>query len=218
MAKDFITKEYPVLKKTDTGEYVMALMDDFKVRHLPLAEVNQYKCLINEKDVLSMHNLSDRIEEPSIAIPPIPAESHFLEALAAMTRYDLSLVPVVDTGDELLGVITLEKMAEALSTWTNADTPGSIIVLEVLPQDYALSDIARLAESNNAHILSLLTNPDPASGRLWVSLKVDLEDASALIRSFERFNYTILYHFMKQGVVKDILEQRMQELIRFMNI
>jgi len=36
LVKDFITKELPVLKSFDTGEYALALMDDFKLKHLPL--------------------------------------------------------------------------------------------------------------------------------------------------------------------------------------
>lgn len=36
LTKDFITKEISVLKSFDTGEYALSLMDDFKLRHLPL--------------------------------------------------------------------------------------------------------------------------------------------------------------------------------------
>jgi len=36
LVKDFITKEIPVLKSFDTAEYALALMEDFKLKHLPL--------------------------------------------------------------------------------------------------------------------------------------------------------------------------------------
>ena len=38
------------------------------------------------------------------------------------------------------------------------------------------------------------------------------------IRSFERFNYTVLYHFMEKGMVDDMLQQRMNELLHYMNM
>ena len=53
---------------------------------------------------------------------------------------------------------------------------------------------------------------------LLITLKIDLEDASPVIRSFERFNYTVLYHFMEKGMVDDMLRQRMNELLHYMNM
>ena len=91
-------------------------------------------------------------------------------------------------------------------------------MLEVMPQDYSMTDIARLIEANNAHILSLLSYTDKTTGRLHLIIKIDLEDVSPVIRSFERFNYTVLYYFMEKGMVDDLLQQRMEELVRYMNI
>lgn len=81
-----------------------------------------------------------------------------------------------------------------------------------------MTDIARLVEANNAHLLSLLSHTDKATGRLHLIIKIDLEDASPVIRSFERFNYTVLYYFMGKGMVDDLLQQRMEELVYYMNI
>ncbi|MCD8176914.1 MAG: hypothetical protein LUE98_05610 [Tannerellaceae bacterium] len=138
--------------------------------------------------------------------------------MAIMSRYKLSLLPVVDTAGKYLGVITHERMIEALTDICSASEPGSILVLELLPQDYVLSDIARLAEDNNAMVLNLFSYPDPETGRLIVTFKINLEDASPVIRSLERFNYTILYHFMESGMVDDVLQQRMDELLYYMNM
>lgn len=38
LVKDFITKELPVLKSFDTGEYALALMDDFKLKTSTVAK------------------------------------------------------------------------------------------------------------------------------------------------------------------------------------
>ena len=54
LVKDFITKEIPVLKSFDTAEYALALMEDFKLKHLPLLSDNAYQCLVSEKDLLAL--------------------------------------------------------------------------------------------------------------------------------------------------------------------
>lgn len=218
LVKDFITKEFPVLKSFDTGEYALALMDDFKLKHLPLLNENMYRCLVSEKDLLAMPNPAATIGDPVLLSPSVQENTHIHEAMALITRYQLSLLPVVNTEGEYLGAITRDKLIDILSELCSAEAAGSVFVLELMPQDYSLTDIARLIEANNAHVLNLLSYTDKDTGRLHLIIKIDLEDASPVIRSFERFNYTVLYYFMEKGMVDDLLQQRMEELVHYMNI
>lgn len=218
LVKDFITKDVPVLKSFDTVEYALALMDDFKLKHLPVLEEGVYRCLVSEKDLLAMPLPSETIGEPVLFAPAVRESSHLHEALSLVTRYGLSLLPVITDDGMYLGAITRDKLIDTLSELCHAESSGSVIVLEIMPQDYALSEIARLVEANNAHVLSLLSHTDKDTGRLLITLKIDLEDASPVIRSFERFNYTVLYHFMEKGMVDDLLQQRMNELLYYMNM
>ena len=218
LVKDFITKEIPVLKKYDTGEYALALMDDFKVKHLPLVNEGVCQCLVAEKDILTMSDLSAVIDSSGLFSPTITDDANLHEALAMITRYGLSLLPVVDSQGAYLGSITRERLVDVLSDLCCADAAGSVIVLEVMPQDYSLADIARLVEANHAHVLNVLYSQEKETGRLLITIKIDLEDASPVIRSFERFNYTVRYHFMEKGLVDDMLSQRMNELLYYMNM
>lgn len=218
LVKDFITKEPPVLKSFDTGEYALALMDDFKLKHLPLLSEGVYRCLVSEKDLLAMPDPSVTIGEPVLFAPSVLEDTHIHEALALITRYQLSMLPVVSAEGEYKGAITRERLIDILSELCSAEASGSVFVLEVMPPDYSLTDIARIIESNNAHILNLLSYTDKDTGRLHLIIKIDLEDVSPVIRSFERFNYTVLYYFMEKGFVDDLLQQRMEELVRYMNV
>ncbi|WP_293668828.1 CBS domain-containing protein [uncultured Parabacteroides sp.] len=218
LVKDFITKEFPVLKSFDTGEYALALMDDFKLKHLPLLSDNIYRCLVSEKDLLAMSNPAATIGDPVLLSPSVQENTHIHEAMALITRYQLTLLPVVNPEGEYLGAITRDKLIDILSELCSAEAAGSVFVLELMPQDYSLTDIARLIEANNAHVLNLLSYTDKDTGRLHLIIKIDLEDASPVIRSFERFNYTVLYYFMEKGMVDDLLQQRMEELVHYMNI
>jgi len=218
LVKDFITKEPPVLKSFDTREYALSLMDDFKLKHLPLLRDNVYKCLIAEKDLLSMSDSALLADDSTLFSPSVQESTLIFDALAMVSRYRLSLLPVVNEKNEYKGAVVCERLVNALSEFCNAEAEGSVIVLEIAPRDYSLTDIVRLIEVNNAHVLSLLSHIDNNTGRLHLVIKIDLEDASPVIRSFERFNYTILYYFMKKGVVDDVLQQRMEELVRYMNI
>ena len=218
LVKDFLTKDIPVLKSFDTVEYGLGLMDDFKIKHLPLTEDGLYRCLVSEKELLSLTGSNSTVGEAVVFAPSVTENGHLLEALSLVARYRLSFLPVISQTGEYLGGLTADRLLNALSDATHAESEGSIVMLEMLPQDYSLSDIARVIESNHAHVLSLLSHMDSITGRLIISIKIDLEDASPVIRSFERFNYTVLFYFMKKGMVDDLLEQRMSELMYYINM
>lgn len=218
LVKDFITKELPVLKSFDSGAYALALMDDFKLKHLPLVEGSAYRSLVTEKELLAMPDPQAAIGEAGTFAPSIREEALLYEALAQVVRYGLTLLPVVDGEGRYAGAVTRDKLVDALAELCHAEEEGSLVVLEVAPQDYSLTEIARLVESNRGHVMSLLTRIDRVSGRLLVLLKIDLEDASPVIRSFERFNYSVLYHSMEGGVVDEQLQERMNEVLYYMNL
>lgn len=196
----------------------MALMDDFKLKHLPVLHEGVYQCLVSEKDIFSMPRLDEPVGVPVNFAPAVTPGHHLYEVLRLVVGFDLSLLPVVNENQELAGGITRSRLVDVLAEMCSAEREGSVVVLEMAPQDYALTEIARIVESNRAHILSVLSSLDKTTGKLIVTLKIDLEDASPVIRSFERFDYTVLYYFMKKGMVDDLLKKRMDELLFYMNM
>lgn len=95
---------------------------------------------------------------------------------------------------------------------------NSIIILEVPLIDYTLTEIARIVESNNVHIMALNTTPMSGGEDLLVSLKLDTDDITPLLRSFERFNYNVAYYFMKEGEVTDTQKNRLDELMYYLEM
>ena len=219
LVKDFITKEIPVVKDYDTVGYALRLMDELKLKQLPLVTgEGLYRGLVEEKGLLEEPLSTMPLADVSRLEVSMQGDGSLHEALALMTRYGLSLLPVRSSGGRYVGAITQERLLEGLAEWCGADREGSVIVLELEACDYSLTELSRLVESNNAHVLSLLTHLDEQSGRWLVVLKIDLVDASPVLRSFERFNYVVRYHFMEQGVVDERLQRRMRELLYYINM
>jgi CBS domain-containing protein len=218
LAKDFITKGFPALKSSDTSEYALSVMGELKIRHLPVVSGGEYVGLLSEEELLGVSDRSAPIPEPLLFAPSIGELSHLHVILERMAGYHLSVLPVLSLKGKYMGVILRYKMLDVLADLCNAESSGSVVVLELQPLDYALSDIARIIEANNAHVLNLLLNTDKDTGRLTLMIKIDLEDATPVIRSFERFNYTVLYHFMEREQVDDVLQRRMEELLYYVNM
>ena len=98
----------------------------------------------------------------------------------------------------------------------NMGNEGTIIALEMAPQEYLLSQIAHLIEQNEAKLLSVFSYMD--EGKQIVLLKIDLEDASAVLRSLERFNYTVINSFQKEMRTTDTIRNRIDELMHYLEL
>ena len=98
----------------------------------------------------------------------------------------------------------------------NMGNEGTIIVLGMDPQEYLLSQIAHLIEQNEAKMLSSFSYMDEE--KLIVLLKIDLEDASAVLRSLERFNYTVIGSFQKEMRSTDTIRNRIDELMHYLEL
>lgn len=100
----------------------------------------------------------------------------------------------------------------------SAANEHSLIILDVAIMDYTLSEIARLVEDNNARIVRLETLPLEDGLSLLVSLKVDVIDISPVLRSFERYSYNVIYYFMREGEMNETYEDRLNELMHYLDI
>lgn len=98
------------------------------------------------------------------------------------------------------------------------ENQSSLIILDVLAKDYTLTEIARLVEDNNARIVRLEALPAEDGLSLLVSLKMDVSDISAVLRSFERFNYNVIYYYMKEDEISDDYEDRLNELLHYLDM
>lgn len=115
----------------------------------------------------------------------------------------------------------IEKFSSPLSPeqFTElAEMESSLIILEIPLKDYTLTEIARIVESNNAHVMNLSIMPISGGSVLLVSIKLNISDISSVLRSFERFNYNVVYYFMKEGEVNDTHKERLDELMYYLNM
>jgi hypothetical protein len=108
-------------------------------------------------------------------------------------------------------------LTEKLDESSNVGNEGAWIVLEVNPDDYVLSQIVHLAEQNNAKVLHVFSYMEEETSKQLILLKIDLEDASAVLRSFERFNYTVRYYWQKQAN-DETLHNRINELMYYLEM
>lgn len=194
LAKNLITDEIPPLKKSDLGVKALNWMDEFKVEHLPIVEDKEYLGLISENEILDLNRPESDLGHLGISLvrPFVYETQHIFDVLRMLGEFRVSVVPVINEKNQYIGLITKNQLIEYLTQLNAVQQPGGVIVLELNANDYNLSQIAQIVEGNNAKVLSLFLYTHPDSTQIDVVLKINMEDLSAILQTFHRYNYNVI--------------------------
>lgn len=216
---DLITDEIPPLKTTDTVELALDWMEQFKVSHLPVVKDRELIGLVSETDLLDYNHPDEQIDASKLYLmrPVIHLQQHTYELVKLMSSLNLTLIPVLDENEKYRGCITLKGIVQNLSTMISVQSPGGVIVLELNQNDYSVTQIGNIIEGNDAKILSLHVSSQPESMKLEVTIKVNREDLSSIIQTFNRYNYIIKASY-SQSDYESGMKDRLDEFLHFLNI
>lgn len=220
IAQNLLSEVVPPLRLTDTGQKALNWMEIFRISHLPVVDGKRLVGLISDKIIYDLNIIDKPVGDYSdnLLSPHIHTNQHIYEVFLTISRLKLSAVPVLDLYDQYCGVITVFDLAQKFADLVAVQEPGGVIVLELNSIDYSLSQIAQIVEGNNAKILSFYVSPEVESRRMTVTLKINVIDLSAIIQTFVRYDYNIIAVYMDDSVISDLYDDRLDQLMKFMNI
>lgn len=217
-AKELISKEISFLLPTTTVAEAFGKMEEQQRVALPVVCDGRLAGLLTRHALEQAAERARCVADVDLEQRSVRSDAHLFDLLAAFAETDADVVPVTEGDDRYLGCITSQTVMGRLAMVTEAGTPGAVILLEMEPYDYALSDIARITEQNNARVINLFTFPSAESSLLQVMLKVDQEDAANLIRSFERYNYRVVNHYHHATLTDEQVRLRIEELLYYLEM
>lgn len=220
LAKDLISDVIPALHTSDTGTKALGWMDIFKVAHLPIVNNEDFLGVISEDDIYDM-NLPDEPlgnHQLSLLRPYIQEDQHVFEIMDVMSRLELSLIPVLNSKKQYVGVITLPDLLHYFAELSALKNPGGIVVLELNGNDYSLAHIAQIVEGNGAKILSSYITAYKDSTKIELTLKLNVVDLTSVLQTFDRYEYTVVGAHMKVDEMDDLYEDRYNLLMRYLNL
>lgn len=219
IASELISDYVPPVTSSDTVTRALDWMNEFKLSQLPVVDGGEYQGLITENDILDAEGLDMTVGQVKFSgwdSAFIHEGNHIYDALDLISNLKLEALPVLDEENLYLGVITFRELAPHLGRLFAVHQPGGVLVLEVPQNGYVLSQIGRIAESENAKVLSLYLWPHPDGHVVWITLKLNVEDLSRVIAAFERFEYTIVRSYHKIEPLDDY-RNNLDALMRYLN-
>jgi acetoin utilization protein AcuB len=219
LAIELIADVIPPVTTSDTIQKVIDRMVEFRIRHLPIVNEEQFLGLLAEDDLVGETDYQTPIGSLALSLvnPYVLEDQHIYDVIRLFYERQLTVVPVLDAKKNYLGLISINALTEYFAQLTAVDKPGGIIVLEINNKNNSLAHMSQIVESDNAQVLSSYVRSFPDSTRIEVTLKVNKQDISAIIATFLRYEYTIKATFNHTDD-NDNSRDRYDSLMNYLNL
>jgi CBS domain-containing protein len=219
IARNLISSWLLPLKTSDTGQDALDRMDEYKVSHLPIVNNENLLGLISEQDIVDFNKVNEALGNHGLTLSNPFANEHqyIFDVLKLANEFKLSVIPVVDDHEKFIGCITLQTLMSKLAKTLSADAPGGYVVLEMSENDYSLTEIANIVESNSGKILSTFLYTQSDSTLINVVLKLNIIEIGPILQTFDRYGYSIKASFGNDEDEEN-LKDRYDSLMNYLNI
>lgn len=209
----------PHLKPTDTAAMALEVMEDFRLKHLPVVKEGLYLGMVMDEKLLLMEPDAFLHEvELEKELASVSEDTHLFEIIKILAESQAGVVTVLDHERKFMGVIGSEDVISALSQAFTVQSEGTVIVVEMYMRDLHLSEIMRIVEAENVKVMGIFTQvheEDPS--KIYLTIKFNRRDTSRAVAALERFQYTIVAEFNVQRE-NDIDQERLGNLMRYLNV
>lgn len=202
----------------DTVAHAMEMMDEAKIEHISVLDGLQYLGMVAFDELEDTDPTAEVIAIQHRFIKPlVRTGDHFLQALRVRSKFYVAQVPVVNEKNEWEGVIGMTKMLDQISLLAGVSESGSMLVLGMPGQDYSPGEINRLVESNDAMIMQLNSIQDQHTGMMQVVLRINKEEVSDVVATFQRHDYNVLYYYGDESY-DNSLQNNLDHLMNYLNV
>jgi predicted transcriptional regulator len=195
------------------------LMDDYKVSHVPVFDGELYAGLLSEGEVLDApdDDAPISVAQDKLVRAFVSAEKHVFEAINAFHNYNVSMLPVLDADEHYMGYLYPLDLVKMMGGMLSSKVPGAVLVLEMNQNDYHLSQIAQIVEGNDGKILAFYITSKPNSAILELTLRINRTDLTAIIQTFQRYEYNIKASYHESEYAVD-MKARFENFIKYLNM
>jgi|SRR5690606_12126959 len=217
LVNDYISKDFIPPKLNQTVAHGIELVNKFSLSHIPVFEGLNFIGNISREDLeetdpdLKLAEIKDFTDSFYIT-----ENSSLLDAVQKFHNFDTNILPVINEEKQYQGLLMMDDVISGLSTMPFILEPGAILVIEVSQKQFSISEIAKIAESNNARIIGLFVT-GYFDDKVQIALKLISENLASVGETFERFGYTVVFKFFNDEK-EDLYKDRFEQLMKYLDI
>ena len=217
-AYKLISSSIESILPSEDGNRALQMMDQYRINHLAVVKNDFYLGVISDKEIMNWNSSEEYIEEhlPNLASPHVLHNQHLFDIIEVLEQNNLSVVPVLDEDNQYKGVITNRKLLYTIAKSATIQSVGGVIVLQMNNNDYSLTEIASIVESNDTKILSSYVISRKDSTQMELTIKLNKTDITDIIKDFERHEYVVSASYKEEDSDTDF-QERYESLMKFLN-
>jgi len=184
LVKDYMTLNPRTVNPEDNAQEIVEKMKTLNYRQFPVVEDGKLVGIITETDLADalIKDKDVSIKDVMVTEPLTLMENASIENASDIIRIkNFNSLPVVSETNELLGLLTVTDILDALrTTFSFHDKP---IKLEVnMSQELSLFDVLHLIQNNSEKVISFSSAPTNRQLSLFWVVDCDLERVDKVLR------------------------------------
>ncbi len=219
-AADLIHPLIPSIQISDPVGSALKKMESLELTTLPVVERGMFLGFVEDEILLEQDHLDVQIAQVELECAAcwVYGDQHLYDLIRVATEHQAKWVGILDREQQYLGVVPSQDALAAYADNISIQSQGAVLVISLQMNDFQLSEIARLVESENCKILSCQLYPDPMDSQLVeVTLKLDKAVSRHVKATLLRFGYQVK-DFAQEEVGQSTDEERIGNLLRFLDI
>ena len=215
---EYILKEIKALKLKNTVKSAQKLFKNYPITHFPVIENGKLLGSFAEDDLQTIENKEDELVSYTHLLNSFFADEKatVLELLKIFADNDTTVIPVLNENKNYIGYYDLRDVLDVFSTSPFMVEESEILIVEKLEDDYSMSEVSQIVESNDGKLLGLYIS-ERKNGFVQVTLKIVSEEINEIMHTFRRYDYKVISTHENDIYLED-LKSRSEYLQKYLEM
>lgn len=214
---EYINNDYKPIDSNETIEKVQDFFIEISFSHFPVLENGVFVGCIASEDVETFE-AQKKLSDYRFTLEGffVRTSMNWLDVLEVFARNNANIVPILDETNKYIGYYEVTDIIKFLNGTPFLKELGGIIIVEKSINDYSMSQITQIVESNNGKLLGVFIS-EATNEKIQITIKTTLGSMNEIIQSFRRFNYEIISEHNEDNYL-NVLKERSEYLDKYLNM
>jgi predicted transcriptional regulator len=216
--KTYINNDFSPLGLSAHIKQVKEHFKNLPFTHFPIVENNKLIGMLAQSDVLYIEDDFEEIYNLTHLLQHYDIQGHTncLDLLSLFAENDTDIIPVVDNNKVYLGYFELDEIIRLFYKTPFLESDATTLIIEKETEQFTMSEIAQIVESNNIDILGLYIS-EQKGNKTQITLRMETEHINEAIQSLRRYGYHVLNQ-NESDLLMEQLKERSEYLQKFLDI
>lgn len=214
---EYINNDFKPIDSNETIEAVQDFFMEIDFSHFPVLEDGVFVGCIASEDAETFES-QKKLSDYRFTLEGFFVRSfmNWLDVLEVFARNNANIVPILDENNKYVGYYEVTDIIKFLNGTPFLKEIGGIIIVEKSINEYSMSQITQIVESNNGKLLGIFIS-EATNEKVQITIKTTLGSMNEIIQSFRRFNYEIISEHNEDNYL-NILKERSEYLDKYLNM